>query len=87
MSIQPSCAGRNDQTSLDSFISKTKLKSYDISGDTVTLQAATKRIREYGNTTKHHATGAMFNAAQLNNDVVTLTPVILKIIEEAGSES
>ena len=80
------CAGRNEQNSLDSYLSKGKLKSYGIAGDTVTLQSATKRIREYGNTTKHHPTGAMFNAGQLNNDVVTLAPVILKIIEEAGTK-
>lgn len=79
-------AGRNDSTSMDAWLSKTKIQSYGIAGDTVTLQAVMKRVREYGNTTKHHPIAALFNGDQLNNDVQTLRPVILKAIEEAASK-
>lgn len=77
------CAGRTDKTSFDSFLSKSKLGFYGISGEVVTYRSAMERIREYGNTTKHHRISATFNGDQLNNDMTTLKDVILKCIEEA----
>ncbi len=76
------CAGRTDTTSFDSFLSKTKLKSYGLH-DIRPLQEALQRILGCGNTTKHHRVAATFNGNQLNNDMITLKPVILKCIEEA----
>lgn len=80
-------AGRNDQTSMDAWLSKAKIQSYGIKGDNVTLQAVMRRVREYGNTTKHHPLAALFNGDQLNNDVQTLKPVILKAIAEAAAKA
>jgi hypothetical protein len=47
------------------------------------MTQALERTSEYGNTTKHHQTGAMFHSDQLNNDMATLKELILKCIEEA----
>ncbi|SED93174.1 hypothetical protein SAMN05519104_4778 [Rhizobiales bacterium GAS188] len=80
------CAGRTDSTSFDSFLSKQKLLSYGIAGDTLSLRNALGRMREYGNTTKHHPLAATFNGDQLNNDMVALKSVILKCIEEAAAK-
>lgn len=77
------CAGRNDGTSFDAFLSKSRLLAYGITGDTQTLRSAMARIREYGNTTKHHPVAATFNGDQLNNDMNTLKEVVLKCIAEA----
>lgn len=79
-------AGRNDSVSMDSWLSKAKIQSYGVSGDTVTLQAVMRRVREYGNTTKHHPIAAIFNGDQLDNDVRTLKSVILKAIAEAAEK-
>lgn len=49
-----SSAGRNDATSLDSYFSKAKLVQYGITGEVTSYRNAIVRIREYGNTTKHH---------------------------------
>jgi len=77
-------AGRNEGVSLDAWLSKAKLASYGISGDSVSsLRSAMVQIREFGNTTKHHPVAALFSGDQLNNDVCTLKVVILKAIEEA----
>lgn len=81
------CAGRNDDTSIDGYFSKAKLVTYGITGDTVSLRTAMGRIREYGNTTKHHKIAALFNGDQLNNDMTALKPVILKCIEEAAAKA
>lgn len=66
------CAGRSTSASIDSYLSKDKLKKYGFTGEAVTYQATMIRIREYGNTTKHHPISATFNGDQLNNDVTTL---------------
>lgn len=78
-----SCAGRNESTSFDSFLSKGKLIEYGISGEVVSLRSAMDRIRAYGNTTKHHRIAATFNGDQLNNDMVALKEVLLKCIAAA----
>ena len=77
------CAGRNEGTSFDAFLSKNKLAAYGIAGDTQALRSAMRRILEYGNTTKHHPIAATFNGDQLSNDMNALQDVILKCIAEA----
>ena len=81
------CAGRHDDTSIDGFMSKAKLVSYGFTSDTLSLRNAMIRIREYGNTTKHHRIAAIFNGDQLNNDMTALKSVILKCIEEAAANA
>ena len=79
------CAGRNDGTSFEAFLSNAKLNTYGLAGEKTSLRAAMVRIRECGNTTKHHPFAATFNGDQLNNDMTTLKSVILKCIEEAAA--
>lgn len=81
------CAGRHNGTTIDGFFSKAKLTAYGLSGDTQSLHQAMVRIREYGNTTKHHPIAAIFNGDQLNNDMTALKTVILKCIEEAAKNA
>ena len=79
------CAGRNDSTSFDSFLSNSKLESYGVgSSDRTAIRAALGRIRDYGNITKHHSIAGTFNGDQLNNDMIALKTVILGCIEEAA---
>jgi hypothetical protein len=77
------CAGRNDGVSFESFLSKNRLQGFGIKGDLVSLRSAMERVREFGNTTKHHPLAAAFNGDQLHNDMNTLKEVILKCIQEA----
>lgn len=51
--------------------------------ETKAIREVIKRISEYGNTTKHHATSAAFNYEQLANDMETLETLIVKLLEEA----
>ena len=79
-----SCVGRNANTSFDNFLSRGKLGTWGFQGDTASYRSALERIREYGNSTKHHSVSAAFNGDQLNNDITALKPIILKCIEEAA---
>ncbi|MEQ1490235.1 MAG: hypothetical protein ABL932_06750, partial [Terricaulis sp.] len=81
------CAGRKDLQSFDAYLSKDKLRQYGISGELNTLRAVMNRIREYGNTTKHHPVAVTFNGDQLNNDMLTFRPVLIKCIAEAIANS
>ncbi len=76
------CAGRKGGP-----FNKMKLTSYGIGGDTTALTEAMSKISGYGNTTKHHPVAATFNGDQLNNDMITLKNVILKVIAEAAKKS
>lgn len=79
-----SCIGRHEQTSFDSFLSKSKMQSLGVPGPYTALSEAMLRISRCGNVTKHHKAAVLFNGDQLNNDVVALSEVILKCIEAAG---
>lgn len=81
------CQGRGDNVSFEAFLSKAKLTALGIAGDTVSLRSAITRMREYGNSTKHHPVSATFNGDQLNNDMTALKDVILKCINEASGSS
>jgi hypothetical protein len=35
-----------------------------------------------GNSTKHHEIAATFDGAQLSNDLETITPLLIKTVEE-----
>jgi hypothetical protein len=79
------CAGRNEGTDFLSFLSKNKLATLGIAGETTSHRAAIERIKGYGNSTKHHTVSGAFNGDQLNNDIATLRDVILKCIEQAAA--
>lgn len=75
------CQGRNEGTSIDSFLSKDRLSRLGFR-DTRAIQAALTRIRDMGNTTKHHQTAALFNGDQLNNDMATIKEVIVACVND-----
>lgn len=78
------CAGRSPETSFDSFLSKNRLKSYGVATEDVpAIRSAVERIRDHGNSTKHHYVAALFSGDQINNDVITLKGVILGCIAGA----
>jgi len=77
------CAGRNDNVSFDSFLSKARLLEFGITTDTKASREAMSRISAYGNTTKHHPVAATFNGDQLDNDMHALRDVVLACITAA----
>ena len=78
------CAGRSSDTAFDAFLSKQKLGLLGITGeDQKAVRAAIERTRDYGNLTKHHKVSAAYNGDQLNNDMITMKELTLKLIEEA----
>lgn len=80
------CAGRGDGTAFDAFLSKHRLSQFGIEGDNQkAARAAIDRTRDYGNLTKHHKISAAFNGDQLNNDMITLKPVILGLVHLAAT--
>ncbi|MEQ9247547.1 MAG: hypothetical protein RLO21_16330 [Nitratireductor sp.] len=79
-----SCAGRSDDTAFDAFLSKQRLTNLGIAGNEIrAIRTAIDRTVAYGNLTKHHKISAAFNGDQLNNDMITLKFLIIKLIEEA----
>jgi hypothetical protein len=83
------CAGRNDGIDFTAFLSKGKMSQYLLigKGDQKVMTSALKRVQEFGNQTKHHSSGAAFSAPQLNNDLICLDRLILKVIDEAISKN
>ena len=85
METLTACCGRHEKTSFSDFLSNQKLASHGFSKPTA-IRAALGRTSEYGNTTKHDAVAATFNGDQLNNDLIVLRPIVLKLIEEAACQ-
>lgn len=80
------CGGRNEGTNFASYLSKQKLRDFGFTGDVSALRGIMDRIREYGNTTKHHPVAATFNGDQMHNDMIAFRGVFLKCIEEAAAK-
>lgn len=78
--------GRDKDVSIDSYLTKAKLKALGFS-DARAITEAVVRIREAGNTTKHHQTAASFNGLQLHNDMATLKPVIIACAADAMTKN
>jgi hypothetical protein len=87
METLTACAGRAPTTAFGDFLSNQRLTNYGITGSKTPFRNALTRTQDYGNTTKHDPVAVTFNGDQLNNDVITLKPVILKLIEEAASKA
>lgn len=81
------CAGRNDGTPFKDFLTKARLNTLGVAGDTRAARAAIERIADYGNVTKHHAVAVTFNGDQLNNDMVLLKNVILGCVTAATTKA
>jgi hypothetical protein len=46
-----------------------------------TVRSALTRIQQNGNSTKHHEIAASFDGAQLSNDLETITPLLIKTLQ------
>ncbi len=79
------CAGKPETTDFHSYLSAQRLNNFGLGDNkkTKSIRQAVKRISEHGNTTKHDQTSAAFNGDQLANDMQTLAPTLLKLIEMA----
>lgn len=78
-------AGRGTGTDFPSFFSKNRLAAYGLDsgkGSKAILQAL-QHVSTSGDVTKHDATAAHYNAAQLVNDMETLKNLILACADEA----
>jgi hypothetical protein len=76
-------AGRAPETDFVAYFSNQKLAGFGFgSGRTLApIRDALTRIQRNGNATKHHEISASFDGKQLNNDLATITPLLLKTIE------
>ena len=84
--VESLCArwGKNPDTDFVAFLSNQRLSDLGVgSGKALRpVREALDRIQGHGNATKHHHTSGSFDGKQLANDVATITPVILKILEQ-----
>lgn len=82
-----SIVGRNENTDFHSFLSAQKIQSLNCEAlsSAKSARQALKRISDFGNTTKHDSTGAMFNGEQLANDFDMIAPIVLELAKEAKS--
>jgi hypothetical protein len=87
METLTACAGRNEGTSFNDFLSNARLATYGLSPSKTAIRAALTRTQDYGNLTKHEALAATFNGDQVNNDLTFLKPLVLKCIEDAASKT
>lgn len=83
-----SLCGRKDSVDIIGFLSKQKLSSLGVTGqsDSKAIRGALNRIVEHGNTTKHHKISASFSGEQMSNDVETITQIIIALAEEARAK-
>jgi hypothetical protein len=83
--VESLCArwGKNPDTDFVAFLSNQRLSDLGIgSGKALRpVRDALDRIQGNGNATKHHETSGSFDGKQLANDVATITPVILKVLD------
>jgi hypothetical protein len=80
--------GKNDKTDFVSFYSNTRLEACGAAGKKGgTVRDALQRIQRFGNATKHHEIAGSFDGSQLANDVATITPVLVKTLEQHAAKS
>ncbi len=81
-------AGRGSDTDFLAFFSTLRMSNMGL-GDkkkTNPMRDALGRIQHNGNATKHHEVSATFDGRQLANDVATITPLLVKTIEEIAAK-
>jgi hypothetical protein len=81
--------GKNADTDFLAFFSAQRLADLGIVGGnkkTGPIRDAFQRIQRNGNATKHHETSASFDGKQLNNDLLTITPILIKTLESVAKK-
>jgi len=80
-------AGKNDSTDFVSFCSNQRLNDYGFGkGKAGPIREALTRIQRHGNATKHHEIAGSFDGKQLNNDLATITPPLIKMAESIAAK-
>ena len=81
--------GRAEATDFYSYLNPTKLEKLGLGKkkDTSSMRQAVNRIKEFGNSTKHHRTAAGFNGEQLLNDMETIEPVLVVLATECKNKA
>jgi hypothetical protein len=80
-------AGKGEGVAFTAFISNQKLAEYGFTGlSRRPIREALDRIEGHGNATKHHEIAGSFNGKQLANDLATITPVLLKMLEGVAAK-
>lgn len=79
-------AWHGSTTAIDQYLDKNRLKQLTRKSEVKAETQAIKRVCENGNTTKHDPQAALFDAGQLVNDMITLTPVIRALAKEAAAK-
>jgi hypothetical protein len=80
-------AGKNADTDFVSFYSNQRLTELGAGGKLAsTIRSALSRININGNATKHHEIAASFDGEQLNNDLATITPLLIKTIQPPSAK-
>jgi hypothetical protein len=80
------CAGRNDGTKFNAYLSAQKVQGYGVTERAGPIADALRRINEFGNSTKHHKLAGTFNGQQPHNDFAVLKNVMLGCIREATNK-
>jgi len=84
-----SLAGKKADTDFLAFFSGNKLAELGIEGGnkkTRPIRDALERLQHDGNATKHHETSASYNGKQLNNDLLTITPILVNTLENEAKK-
>jgi hypothetical protein len=74
-------AGRQESVDFCGYYSNQRLSDLGFSSGRAGIRQALDRIRDQGNSTKHHDIAASFNGKQLSNDLATVMPLLLKTTE------
>ncbi|MCM0019245.1 MAG: hypothetical protein NBV67_04570 [Tagaea sp.] len=77
-------AGRHADADFVAFFSTHKLGELGFGSSNkkvVPIRDAFQRIQRNGNATKHHEISATFDGKQLNNDLATVAPILVKTLE------
>ena len=80
-------AGKNDSVDFVAFCSNQRLGDHGFGkGKAGPIREALTRIQRHGNATKHHEIAGSFDGKQLNNDLATVTPLLIKIAESIAAK-
>jgi hypothetical protein len=80
--------GKNENTDFLAYFSNQRLSDFGFPGSKKygPIREALTRIQRNGNATKHHEIAASFDGAQLSNDLATITPLLIKVVESIGAK-
>lgn len=87
--VESLCAfcGKNENADFLAYYSNQKFSDLGFKDrDRGTIRDALTRIQRNGNSTKHHEIAAGFDGAQLANDLETITPLLIKTLEDRASK-